>query len=116
MTVFVKGLRMEAHHGVLPQERVVGNTFDLDIELRAEATSAAMECDELDGTIDYGEVVAIARAEMAEPSKLLEHVAGRIRRALVARWPQITGGSVRLTKLTPPLGVETAGTGVVLAW
>lgn len=116
MTVFVKGLRLEARHGVMEQERTVGNTFELDIELHMEATVAATQRDELEGTVDYGEVVAIARREMAIPSQLLEHATARLRRALLDRWPQLTGGSIRLTKLTPPLGVETAGAGVILAW
>ena len=116
MTVFVKGLRIEARHGVLEQERIVGNTFELDIELSMDAAVAATRHDRLDGTVDYGEVVAIARREMAVPSQLLEHAAARLRRALIDRWPQVTGGTVRLTKLTPPLGVETAGAGVALTW
>jgi dihydroneopterin aldolase len=116
MTIYVKGLRIEAHHGVMPQERIVGNTFEVDIELHTPATTAATVDDNLEGTINYAEVVETVRTEMATASQLLEHVAGRIRRALMQRWPQISGGTVRITKLTPPLGVELAGAGVALQW
>lgn len=115
-TIFVKKLRIEARHGVMPQERTVGNTFELDIELRCSPAHEALEADRLDGTIDYAEIVGIATAEMAIPSKLLEHAAERIRRALLRRWPHISGGTVRLTKLTPPVAAQMAGAGVALTW
>lgn len=116
MTVYVTGLIVEAHHGVMPQERVVGNTFRLDIELRCPPSAAALEDDRLDGTINYAEVVSIAKAQMAIPSQLLEHAAERIRRSLIARWPQVTGGTIRLTKLTPPVAAQMEGAGISLTW
>ena len=115
-TIFVRSLRIEAHHGVMPQERTIGNTFELDIELHYPPSPEALEHDRLDGTINYADIVDIAKSQMAIPSQLLEHAAERIRRALIQRWPDITGGTVRLTKLTPPVAAQMAGAGVAISW
>ena len=98
----LKGLRYRAFHGVLPSERTIGNDFEVDIRLEFDA-SRAMETDSLDATVDYGAVVGLVTGEMAQPSALIEHVAGRIRQALCRAYPMLTGGSVRVSKLAPPI-------------
>ena len=40
---------------------------------------------------------------MAVPSNLIEHVAGRIVRAIADRFPQFTSFSVRVSKKRPPV-------------
>ena len=107
-TISVNGLRLRAFHGVMEQERRVGNTFELSISLRYPSLEAI--------ATDDGEVIETARREMSIPSALLEHAAGRVRDALCRRFPLIEGGSVTLAKLTPPLGVEIASAAVTIEW
>jgi dihydroneopterin aldolase len=53
---------------------------------------------------------------MAEPSKLLEHVAKRIIDALFDEFgPQLASVEVRLSKHNPPLGGEVGRATVVLS-
>ena len=49
---------------------------------------------------------------MAVPSQLLEHVAGRIAKAIEAAFPQITSIDLVLTKLNPPMGAHSDGASV----
>ena len=98
----LRGLRFHAYHGVMEQERNVGNEFEVDLLMEFDATRA-MEHDSLGGTIDYTEVVSLVEREMANPSKLLEHVAYRIRQSILLRFARISHISVRVTKLAPPL-------------
>jgi len=51
---------------------------------------------------------------MAVPSKLIEHVAGRIMRALKARFPQLTAIEIRLAKRNPPFGGDIREAAVIL--
>ena len=73
----LKAMRFYAYHGVAEQERQVGNTFLVDLTLTAPL-QRAVESDNLEDTINYAEVYETVREEMRIPSRVLEHVAGRI--------------------------------------
>lgn len=95
-------LRVYARHGVSEQERRVGNWFRFDIVLHYDA-AAAMRTDDLGQALSYAEVTGIVRREADIPSRLLERLAGRVHRALCDRFPQITAGSIAVTKMRPPV-------------
>lgn len=101
----IQNLRLWAFHGVLPQERTVGNAYRLDLSIEADV-SRAMESDDLNDTVNYALVVNAVKAEMQQPSALLEHVAGRILRRLHRDFPAVGSVDLRIAKLTPPLGDE----------
>lgn len=111
----VKGLTLQAFHGVGEQERRVGNLFRLDITLDCDL-SRAMESDCVDDTISYADVIDLVKQEMAKPSLLLEHVLWRLRDSLTATWPSIQGGTIRLAKLTPPISCEVEWVAVSTSW
>lgn len=113
--IHVDNLKIYAHHGVMEQERTVGNNFTVSLLLRFDATQA-MTIDNLDATINYADIVALVKSEMALPSRLLEHVVGRIHRRLTERYPQITGGSISLYKLNPPIPCEIDRIGFTFEW
>ena len=75
-----------------------------------------MESDNVEHTLNYAEAVGIIKDVMSDPSILLEHVIGRIRQALTARWPQISGGYISLTKLNPPINARMKGVAVSISW
>lgn len=113
ITIDVTGIHVYARHGVMPQEREVGNEFVVDLRLLYEA-QAAMENDALDGTINYAEAIEIVRKEMQQPSQLLEHVAARIRNAIMKRWSGICGGYVRVSKPNAPVGAQVDNVSVTI--
>lgn len=114
-TIEVTGLELWANHGVLEQERAVGNRFVVDVSIDADL-SRAMESDSVADTINYAAIVDIVKREMARPSALLENVVWRIRRAIISEFPMVIGGSVRLTKLTPPISCRVTGVSVTTRW
>lgn len=113
ITIDVTGIHVYARHGVMPQEREVGNEFVVDLRLMYEARDA-IENDELDGTINYAEAIEIVRKEMRQSSQLLEHVAGRIRNAILMRWNGICGGYVRVSKPNAPVGGQVDNVSVTI--
>ena len=62
-----------------------------------------LRSDQLDGTISYADIYAVVAAQMQTPSRTLEHAAIRIAEALQSGYPQIKSGSVKITKVTPPI-------------
>jgi len=106
-------LRFRAFHGVLPQERTVGGDFLVTLRI-GYPWQQAMETDAVADTLDYAAVYQLVRREMAVPSQLLEHVAGRIAQTLLLAFPKITSIDLWLTKVTPPMGADCEGAGVEL--
>lgn len=101
-SIILDRLRFYAFHGVEEQERRVGNIFTVSLRLDYPFEEA-MATDRLTATLNYAEAYEVVKQEMAIPSRLLEHVAGRIRRSLLLRFPQISGGRIRVEKLRPPI-------------
>ncbi|MGL4293167.1 MAG: dihydroneopterin aldolase [Bacteroidales bacterium] len=104
-----------AYHGVMPQEKLVGNTFEVNLRVKTDFSQALNE-DLLDNTISYADMYEVIKKEMMIPSDLIEHVAGRILRALIATWPQIEGVELKVSKLNPPIIGDVAKASVVLEW
>ncbi len=73
----LKGMTFFAYHGAMEQERKVGNSFVVDLHLFLDLTPAATS-DNLEDTVNYASVYELVKEEMAIPSNLLEHAAGRI--------------------------------------
>lgn len=111
--IILKDIRLFAHHGVLPQERAVGAYFTLNLRIQTDF-SRALETDDLAGTISYADAFEVVKAEMAVPSQLLEHVAGRICQALFDRFPAAEAIHLELLKENPPMGADCAGAGIAL--
>lgn len=105
MNIKLNKLEFYAYHGVLPQERRVGQDYVVDVELHLSDASAlkALVGDDLSATVNYAEAYEIVRREMAVPSALLEHVAQRIAGALLRAFPMVRTARVNLTKVCPPI-------------
>lgn len=109
--IIIKGLRLYGYHGVMPQERIVGSYFTIDIEVEADLTQAIRH-DQLEGTISYADIYATIKREMSIPSALVEHVAGRIAKAIIADFPKALSVHLSLLKENPPMGADCQGAGV----
>ena len=101
-SIELRNLTFHAHHGVLPEERLLGNTFTIDITLDTDI-SHAVATDELNGTINYAEVYEVIKKEMEKPSQLLEHICGRICTALLHHYPSLQRVVARVEKQNPPI-------------
>ena len=99
----------------MPQERRVGGDFDVDLRV-GYPLERAMESDEVADTLNYAALYELVKHEMQQPSKLLEHVAGRIVAAISRAFPKATSIDLTLTKLNPPMGADCEGAGVEVHW
>lgn len=109
--IYIRNVRFHAFHGVLPQEGIVGNDYLVNLVLDYDFSSA-LKTDDLQGTLNYAEVYQKVREEMDVPSKLLEHVAGRIAHRLFSDFPEIQKLQLSITKVNPPMGADSDGAGV----
>ena len=96
------GMEFFARHGCLEKERLEGNLFVVDFECGFDPTTAS-QSDNLDDTVDYSAIYNIVKREMDTSSDLLEHVAGRILRAVKDACPGIVRPKVSIAKKNPPV-------------
>lgn len=97
----LEGMYFHAYHGCFEEEKKQGNRFRVDVKIKAQV-GQAVESDCLEDTVDVQEVYRIVATEMAIPSALIEHVAGRILKALYAL-DKVEGVEVKVSKCNPPL-------------
>ena len=109
--ISLRNVRFHAFHGVMPQERRVGADFLVNLRV-GYPLEKAMQTDEVGDTLNYAALYAVVKAEMMQPSNLLEHVAGRIADAIVGHFPQVPSIDLELTKQNPPMGADCDGASV----
>ena len=109
--ITLTNLRFHAFHGVMPQERIVGNDYTVSVEIDYDF-SRAMVSDDVRDTLNYAEVYEVIASEMRCPGNLLEYVAGRMGQKLLEVFPAIREMALRIVKLNPAMGADTDGAGV----
>jgi len=99
------GMRFDARHGVLPDEKVASQPFEVDLVLHA-TLGRASRTDALADTVDYASLHQLVQAIVTGPSvDLIEALAGAIARAVLAATdPALVGAvEVRVRKLRAPI-------------
>lgn len=99
-TIAVEGIILRGLHGVYPEERKNGNTFVIDLYVKADVTAAALS-DQLADTLDYSQLYRLVEESMTPPVNLLEHLAHRIGARVMADFPQAMSVKVKIAKLHP---------------
>lgn len=111
--IFIEDLRLHAFHGVLSQERTVGNDYIINVRVGYPWQEAAVS-DDVSDTLSYADLACLIKEEMAQPSALLEHVAGRIANRITHDYPETTSVQLKITKVAPPMSADCKGAGVEL--
>ncbi len=109
--IFLENVKIYAYHGVLPEEKIIGTYFIVNVEIHADLWKA-VGTDDLNDTINYAKINEIIHTEMEIPSELMEHVAGRILKNIKVTFPQISYVKIRITKTSPPMKGEMDGVSV----
>lgn len=109
--IYLNGIRIYAYHGVSPQETNIGNEFRIDLKLKANLCKA-IQTDQVEDTISYADVYKVLKEEMCIPSKLLEHICGRLIQRLFKEFPEIEEIEIKLAKRNPPMGADIDSAGI----
>ncbi len=114
VTIRLSGVSVHTKHGVGEAEREVGQRMVFDLALTLDAC-AATATDELDGTVDYGEVTEqLVETATAQSYLTLERLTAVVGEDLLERFPEVTLVTVRATKPEPPIPVVMDGASVEL--
>lgn len=103
--IALMNMRFEGKHGVLPEEQVEAQPFEVDAELFMDLRAAGSN-DDLTKTADYRGVFEICRSTIEGPSvRLIETLAETIASRLLADFAEVGVGDVvvRVRKPAVPL-------------
>jgi|TARA_B110000483_G_scaffold4826_1_gene5583 dihydroneopterin aldolase len=98
----LSNIETRGHHGVFKEEQEKGNLFFTDVDVWFKSRKS-VTTDNLEDTFDYQFIHDAVKAEMAKPSKLLEHLAGRIIKTLSETDKRIKKVKVKIAKMNPPI-------------
>jgi dihydroneopterin aldolase len=109
--ILLEGMQFEGTHGVLPEEQLAPQPFEVDVELALDLRAAGAT-DDLEQTVDYGQVFDVCR-EIVESTRfnLLEALAEAIAHELLTGFPA-SEVTVRLRKPRVKLGGPLRSAGV----
>lgn len=109
--VELRGLRVSARCGVLPEERERDQPLEIDLDLVLDLSRAG-HSDALDDTVDYGAVCDRVTAVCErEAPWLLERLAEVLAAEILAVGP-LDAVTVAVRKLRPPVSQQLATSGV----
>ena len=96
-------MAFHARHGCLDWEKAHEQEFEVDFSADYPL-AAASASDNLADALDYAGVYSIVAEQMQTPCELLEHLAGRIARAISQSFPSLKAFTLTVAKLNPPVG------------
>ncbi len=109
--LFVRGIEFYAYHGCSPEEQEIGHRYTMDLDLRVAGDGNHR--DELEATIDYGTLAALASSVATKDKhRLMEFVAQRIADAILLSDERVRVCTVTLAKVKPPIPMIAADAGV----
>jgi dihydroneopterin aldolase len=111
-TIFINGLVVHAHHGVMAHEQAVGQRFVIDLELAVDLAPAGRS-DKLADTASYGAIVEIATAAFTRQNyRLVEAAAARVAEAVLSTFPNVATVRVTVHKPHAPIAAIFHDVGV----
>ena len=98
LTVSLHNIRIHGKHGLYPEEAVLGNWFEIDVDIKAET---------VDGVawpfIDYAMISETVHTIFTKPSKLLENLVSAIHQSIKEKSPVGSVIRVAIRKMHPPI-------------
>lgn len=103
MEIRLTNIRVFGYHGVLEEERRLGQRFEIDVAFRLPPGHRVHD-DDLSSTVDYSAVYArVMTLAQGEPFRLIESLADAIAQRLLADFPLIHEIDVEVRKPAAPI-------------
>ena len=100
--ISLNDLMFYAFHGVLEEERTLGNQFKVSLSIFLPYNDNLKE-DRLTDTISYTDLYEVIKEEMQIPRKLLEKLAIEIAEKIKIKYPELNKGFIKIEKMKPPI-------------
>jgi 7,8-dihydroneopterin aldolase/epimerase/oxygenase len=112
--IVIRDLQVFARHGLLPEEKALGQRFALDITAYLDLAEAGRS-DDLAHSVSYVDLIETATATLMQRRfDLIEAAAESVAAALLAGFPTIERVAVELRKPAAPINAVFAHVGVAI--
>ncbi len=113
--IVISDLEVFAHHGVFPEENVLGQKFLVSLRLEVDLRPAGQR-DDLSASVNYGAVCRRAADFLSTHTfKLIEAAAEGLASEILAEFPTVEAVEVQLKKPWAPIGLPLAYAGVEIS-
>lgn len=116
--ITIEKLKIFAHHGVFEHETVNGQNFYVNAKLYLDTEYAGIS-DDLDRSVDYGQVCRLIETVMTRRNyQLIEAAAQAIAAAILQEYALVQSVEIELCKPEAPIGMEFGSVSVTIrrAW
>ena len=113
--IVLEEIEVLAPVGYYTEEQKIGTLFLVNLEIETDFSGTEVE-DELHRTVNYEDMVAVIRTEMAAPAKLIEHAAHRIKNGIIRLSPSVSYIRLELKKQRPVLALRTASANIIIEY
>ena len=110
LTISLDNLKFIAYHGIYDEERILGNEYLVNCEVRIPEPDVIIE--KIGNTVNYKSLFDLIKENMEVPTPLLETVCMRIGKQIHQHFPGVTYISVSIQKLHPPVDGFTGSSSV----
>lgn len=101
--IMMKNLAFYGYHGVMEEEKTLGQKFFIDIEMYSQLSKAG-KSDEVEDTIHYGEVYEVIKTIVEECRfKLIEALAENIAETVINKFSKVQEIKVTVRKPEAPV-------------
>lgn len=101
--IFVNQMEFYGYHGVFPEENRLGQRFVVDLIIETDL-SAAGKSDQLDDSINYGELYGVCKEVVeGEQYNLVEAIAEQIASRVLTQFSNVQTCTVKVFKPDPPI-------------
>jgi dihydroneopterin aldolase len=113
--IFIERLQVYGYHGVHPEERALGQRFEIELRIETSTRQAGLS-DRLGDTISYSDIARRVKAIVeGEPKQLLEAVAETVADAVLTDDERIDAVAVTIRKPEAPIkGIFFGAVGVTI--
>ena len=113
--IFISGLLIHAHHGVMEHEEKVGQRFIIDLALSLDLADA-VHSDKLADTVSYSTIVeTVTHAFTCRSHRLVEAAAGSVADAVLSKFPRVASVRITVHKPHAPIAAIFGDVGVTLS-
>jgi 7,8-dihydroneopterin aldolase/epimerase/oxygenase len=100
-TIHLHNVIIFAHHGIYDEEKINGNTFEINLDVVYDDKESAFE--NIEHTISYEDLYAIVKSQMLIATPLLEKVCLQIINKIKQNHPSVKEVSITMYKLQAPI-------------
>ena len=101
ITIHLHNLKFYAYHGVLEEEKIIGNEYEVNAEIKYHEEQ--VQITSLSQTVNYADIFLIIQKRMQISAQLLETIVMDIGNEIHQKYDHLQSIHISLKKLYPPI-------------